>query len=160
MSDASDVFEYLGLGETTRRTFELMDVAEEVIALRKEQHPDMKQEIDRAFGILSPGHLISFSHDLYRIHCRELLDRVVSGGDTRQATDAEKMAAMSEASLRTPMSDGFTATYWKILSRRFPDLCAVGSEILEVPRESYPGQTEEIESELNRKLFQKSRVLS
>lgn len=156
----SDPFEYLELVKTTRHTFELMEVAEGLIAIYKEQHPDMEQVIDQAFGILSPGYLISFPHDLYRVHCRELLDRVVSGGDTRQATDTEKMAVMSEASLQRPMPDGFTATYWKIMSRRYPHLCAAGSKVLEVPRESFPGQMEEIEAELDRKLFQNDRVLS
>ena len=54
---------------------------------------------------------------MYRSHCRELLDRVAHGADTRPGTAAECCAALSEASLRAPLHSsavGLYARMWRL----------------------------------------------
>ena len=54
---------------------------------------------------------------MYRSHCRELLDRVAAGEDTRPGTTAECWGALRETSLRVPLSTsaaGLYARTWRL----------------------------------------------
>jgi hypothetical protein len=60
---------------------------------------------------------------VYRAHCRELLDRVARGEDTRQATAAECCAALMETSLAAPLSTSAAGLYPRLWAyAELPDL--------------------------------------
>src|SRR5258708_3531856 len=81
-------------------TFDCMKVAEEEIESAKLRFPLEVERADKAFKILCPPPCMRGLSDLvYRSHARELIERVVLGGDTRLATRAEQMAVLAQASV-------------------------------------------------------------
>jgi hypothetical protein len=51
---------------------------------------------------------------VYRAHCREILDRVAAGDDTRPGTAAEVCCVMLETSLRTPIRSEAAGLYLRM----------------------------------------------
>src|SRR5437016_3464821 len=83
------------LAETTdflAGLFDRMDWAEDEISKAQQRHPECADVLYHAFRLLTPSPIpqqASPAEFVYRSHCRELLERVASGQDTRPATDAE-----------------------------------------------------------------------
>lgn len=106
--------------------FDLMEVAEEEIeAAQKRFHEPVGEgdgPIWNSFGLLVPSHPEMVHESLYRVHCRELLDRVGRGEDTRPATSAEMIFALSEASLQAPLTSAAAGLYLKLGMKCFPDV--------------------------------------
>ena len=96
--------------------FDLMEVAEEVIAEFKKAHPNRADIIDRMFSIGIPGDLARYPVNLYRAHCRELCERLRDGEDTRPGTYAEICIAYCEASFAYPLNRNATAAYIQAFS--------------------------------------------
>lgn len=106
--------------------FRLMEIAEEEIeAAQKRYHEPVGKgdgPIWGAFMLLQPSHPQMKAESLYRAHCRELLDRVGLGEDTRPATGAELIFALSEASLQAPLTSSATGLYLKLGLQCFPEI--------------------------------------
>jgi len=102
-----------------------MEVAEEEITAAKERHPSHREHLQEAFRHLSPTQpLRDLSEDLYRYHCREILDRVVHGKDVRPGTTAEIVAMLSQVSLETMPSRPATLLYSRLFAKLFPEQAA------------------------------------
>jgi hypothetical protein len=81
--------------------------------------PAAANRIQHSFLLLRPAHPRMRSEALYRSHCRELLDRVAAGEDTRPGTAAECSLALSETSLQVPLRTsavGLYARMWRLAS--------------------------------------------
>ncbi len=85
--------------------------AEEEIEAAQRRHPDAADPIWHSFGLLRPTLELMRTEPVYRSHCRELLDRIVAGEDTRPGTAAECCIALSETSLRVPLSTSAAGLY-------------------------------------------------
>ena len=90
---------------TIKNTFRRMDIAEEEIANAQHQHPDHKDRIFQVFRCLCPtpplAHVLD---DIYRSHCRELIERSVQREDMKPGTEAEVLGFLSQASLEAPLA--------------------------------------------------------
>lgn len=106
--------------------FDLMGIAEEEIEAAQKRFGEPVGKGDgpiwNSFTLLMPTHPDMKAESLYRAHCRELLDRVGRGEDTRPATHAEMIFALSEASLRAPLDNGATGLYLKLGMECFPEI--------------------------------------
>lgn len=118
--------ELLGpLGSTVLVAFQLMEVAEAIIAEEQEGKPgEVRERIDRAFGIAVPTDPIRGREVLYREHVRELCGRLERGEDTRPATDAEILGFLAESSLRVQLNWVPGALYSRLFERLFPGKAA------------------------------------
>ncbi|WP_327146810.1 hypothetical protein [Nocardia sp. NBC_01327] len=71
--------------------------AEEAISAAQARHPDQHSTLDAAFYLLIPTHPGMCSGPLYRAHCREILERVSAGADTRPGTAVEVLITLPTA---------------------------------------------------------------
>jgi hypothetical protein len=129
---------------------------EEITAAGR-RHPDAADRIERSFALLRPTDGLTRTEAAYRSHCRELLDRLAAGEDTRPATAAECCVALCETSLRVPLSTsaaGLYARMWRLAGLPTVDLADAGEhyEALEGSR------IDEHEAWLRRRLRQDWRV--
>lgn len=76
--------------------------AEDEIVQVTRRHPHVADDLFHRFSLLQPTSHRMATQFVYRSHCRELLDRVANGNDTRPGTAAEVCLALLEVSLITP----------------------------------------------------------
>ena len=96
--------------------FTTMEWAEEEIDAAKLRHPAAADRIWSSSRLLKPTLDLMRTEIVYRAHCRELLDRVAAGQDTRPGTAAECCIALSEVSLQVPLNTtaaGLYARMWQ-----------------------------------------------
>lgn len=101
--------EMLGEGATGAigRLFRMMEIAEEEIEKNKKRIPEKwKKDI---FLLLQPTPFLYLENGLcpeqvYRGHCRELIERTIKGEDVNHPTYAEVLIQYSHASLRAPLN--------------------------------------------------------
>jgi len=97
--------------------FDAMEWAEGEIDAATRRHAAAADKIQRSFLLLRPAHPSMRTEVVYRSHCRELLDRVAAGEDTRPGTAAECCLALSETSLKVPLRTsavGLYARMWRL----------------------------------------------
>jgi hypothetical protein len=94
--------------------------AEEEITDACRRHPAVADRLFHAFPLLVPTAPSMRTEMVYRVHCREILERLASGVDTRPGTDAEMAITCCEMSQRAPMSTAGAATYMRVWRRAFP----------------------------------------
>lgn len=146
------------LGSVIGRTFKLMGVAEEEIALAKVKWPEEVETIHGAFKYLCPpAGMSALVEEVYRHHCRELLARTAQGRSRRPGTVAEVMVALSETSLATPLTHDATVAYVQCFSQVFGRDPWEEDE-QEQPQPTYPGAVEEIIEDARRKLAKERKV--
>ena len=131
-------------------TFEFIKVAEEEIERAQRRHPEQAAELHRTFGFLRPDHFITYHPTIYRHHCRELLERIATGADTRAGTLAEAAIAIMQVTLATPIKRDVTILYGRLLKRFFPEQRETLNHF--PTEESYPGRCDEILAKLLPKL--------
>ena len=103
--------------------FKRMDIAEQEIAAAQERHPEKAGLLWECFALCKPPSLLDGKADvMYRAHCRELLERVATGEDVAEPTDAELTAAFSVVSLVTPLTDAATFAYVQLFQSVFDDI--------------------------------------
>jgi hypothetical protein len=113
--------------------FDQIGIAEDEIELAQGRHgeaPPPRDHDNRIIGVRGPlwssFHLMVPTHDrmeteiVFRVHCRELLERVAAGHDTRPPTNVEMLLAVAEVSLVTPMTGAATGLYFRLFARVFP----------------------------------------
>jgi hypothetical protein len=88
--------------------------AEDEIEAAQRRRPDTADRIGRGFRLLRPTFPRMSNESVYRSHCRELLDRVASGDDTRPGTAAECGIALAETSRRVPLRTSAVGLYTRI----------------------------------------------
>lgn len=103
--------------------FICMDWAEEEIAASQKQHPREADLLFHAFKLLTPRHDKMSTEFVFRSHCRELLDRLRRGADTRPGTAAEVCCVMVDTSLRAPLRSSAAGLYMRMWADAgFPEI--------------------------------------
>lgn len=103
-------------------TFRRMDIAEQEIARAQRQHPKHKDRIFPLFRHLCPtpplAHVID---EIYRSHCRELIERSVQHEDKKPGTEAEVLGFLSQASLEAPLARIPSLLYQQLFADLLPE---------------------------------------
>jgi hypothetical protein len=92
-----------------------MPWAEQEIRAAQRRHPQAADRIEQGMPLLCPTFALMDNDRVYRAHCRELLDRLAQGRDTRPGTAAECCLALCEVSQRAPLTStaaGLYARMW------------------------------------------------
>ncbi len=98
-------------------TFECMDLAEEVITASGCTYAQNKS----AFGVMCPTPpLRGKSHDVYRAHARELVERIIAGKDTRPGTRCEVLCCLLATALKAPLNQSGGALAEHLFAELFP----------------------------------------
>lgn len=119
-----NIMELFGPGEgfEIAQAFRQMEISEEEIESAQARHPWKSGLIWNAFTLLQGTYPLSGkSDDLYRAHCRELLERVAEGVDTSHPTKAEILSFLVDLTLKAPA--GEITQYWHgvLFMDLFPD---------------------------------------
>ncbi|GGM76678.1 hypothetical protein GCM10012275_54260 [Longimycelium tulufanense] len=132
--------------------------AEDEISQAMNRHPDHADTLFHSFLLLTPTHTLMGTEFVFRSHCRELLERVAAGEDTRSGTAAEVCCACHDISLVTPLSSPATGLYFRMWSHAFPDQPMFGSSLAH--HEALEGSTiDDLEAIARRKLGVSHRKL-
>jgi hypothetical protein len=94
--------------------FESIERAKEEIAKARTRHPQHSDLLHHSFMLLLPTHKLMQHEVVYRAHCREILDRVAAGNDTRPGTAAEICCLMHDVSLATPVTSAAAGLYMRM----------------------------------------------
>jgi hypothetical protein len=137
----------------------LVDVAEDEIAQAIKRHPDAADDLFHAYPLLLPA-IVSRAWStefVLRGHCRELLERVATGQDTRPSTTVECLLAMAEVSKAIPLGGAAGGFYFRMWHKAFPEheLSDRGPYYEAI----YRGRINEIEKWTRKKLAIPGRVL-
>jgi hypothetical protein len=138
-----------GLTRNLEGLFELMGYAEEEIAAAGGQEDD---PVWRSFKLMNPSEMLLRTEIVYRAHCRELIERVKTGQDTRPGTDAEMMSQSA------PLNRSAVGLQLRLFKRRLPEQF----DLLGVDLAQYEGdawEIDEYEATLRRKLTDRDRRL-
>ena len=98
--------------------------ADAEITAAQDRHPgaaDLLYHATPLLGLRRFGTATMEVEFVYRGHCREILDRLAAGEDTRPATDAEICMVCSEMSLQAPLVSAAAGLYFAAWLRAFPD---------------------------------------
>ncbi|MER5352531.1 hypothetical protein ABT093_19640 [Kitasatospora sp. NPDC002551] len=110
------------------------ELAEEEISAARERHGETERgPLWNAFLLLQPSDVLESAPLLYRAHVRELLERVAAREDTRPATSAELLAALSAGSVQVPLSPSAVCLAARLVARLPPgDTLPVDVEVLDI----------------------------
>lgn len=145
-----------GFGGMLAQCFEQMEWAEDEITKAQRRHRGQADLMYHGFKLLTPTHELMGTRFVYESHCRELLDRLAAGQDTRPATWAEVACQLCDASNVAPLTEtaaGLYARAWQAAG--FPD------DVWEGSREHYESLRgtliDDLERETRRKLAKDDR---
>jgi hypothetical protein len=94
------------IADTVSSVFDQIEWAEEEIDRALRRHPAAADAIYHGFTLLMPTHPRLSRELVYRAHCRELVDRIADGADTRPDTAAEVCCRASQEPDRAPELGG------------------------------------------------------
>lgn len=138
--------------------FQFMDLAEEVITEMKEASDErLRDQIHSSFMSLLPSALLlSLSNEkLYKHHCKEIIQRVISKAPLNVGTKAEVVCACCAMSTKAPLNDDFSLVYWEAFLDIFPEFEeTIRKDTIEDFdfRESWKGRKEEIYAQIQKKV--------
>lgn len=113
-------------GRAIANAFRRMEVAEEEIRAAVARYPNKAAEIDGAFPYLCPTAVLKeLGDEVFRAHCREMLERAAQGHDMDRGTTAEVLAVLSRGSEVAHLSRIGTLLYRELFWRLFPEEAAV-----------------------------------
>ncbi|TCC19947.1 hypothetical protein [Kribbella sindirgiensis] len=110
------------LGAALTSAFDQMEWAEEEIKRAERRHPAACDAIWHSFSLLVSTHDLMAHEQVFRAHCRELLNRVAAGEDTRLGTAAELCCTFRDVTLATPVNTTATGLYFRMFRSAFPSL--------------------------------------
>jgi hypothetical protein len=152
--------------KTIESLFGAMGWAEDEIEQAQRRHPGAVDAIWHSFSLLTPVHpLMNRSEPLYRAYCREILDRVAAGADTRPGTAAEICCVASEASEKAPLTSPAFGLYARAFRVAFPDQQFPGDELgdgeyMEHVEALHGAAIDDLEADARRRLTRKERTLT
>lgn len=85
--------------------------AEDEIQQAMERLPSERDVLYHSFPLLNPTHKLMATEFVYRSHCREILERLVTGADTRPGTAAEVCCLCYDMCLRVPLRSPIAGLY-------------------------------------------------
>lgn len=100
--------------DTVFATLTAIDRADEEIARAQREHPEHADRLWHSCKLMRPTHPLLYREQLHRAHVRELLARVVAGGDTRPGTAAECLIACCQTSLQAPLNTAAHGLYLRM----------------------------------------------
>jgi hypothetical protein len=112
------------LGEL-KGVFASMEWAEEEIRAARRRHPAAADAMYHSFSLLTPQSGLDrmATEFVFRSHCRELLNRVARGEDTRPGTAAEVCCAMMQTSMLAPLRSSAAGLYMRMWTAAgFPEI--------------------------------------
>jgi hypothetical protein len=86
------------------RPEDIVSWAEVEIEQATRRHPDAAERVQKGLPLLQLTDALMGFEEVYRSHCAELLDRVARQEDTRPATAAECVIALSDLSRQGPLN--------------------------------------------------------
>jgi hypothetical protein len=152
--------------QTIESLFGAMEWAENEIQAAQRRHPGAADAIWHSFRLLTPVHpLMNRSEPLYRAYCREILDRVAAGGDTRPGTAAEICCVASEASEKAPLTSPAFGLYARAFRVVFPNQQFPGDELgdgeyMEHVEALHGSAIDDLEADTRRRLTRTERTLT
>ena len=153
-----------GLSVVFSSIFRRMEIAEEEIAAaRGTTEMDQDDPLWQAFQILGGnGDERMNTEFVYRAHCRELLERVKNGQDTRPATDAEISCAIAGASMAAPLPSPLVGLQARVFKRVFPEQYERIADDLDLDtyERMYGREMDGWEAKLRKKAGDRERVIS
>ncbi|MFC9974286.1 hypothetical protein ACFVH6_25620 [Spirillospora sp. NPDC127200] len=163
--DPSTLMKTLGIPEQEiNDALEKAGWAQDEIEQAQRRHGEEGRDgpIWNAFLRLEDRHGIMESEIIYRAHCRELIERVVAGGDLTEPTAVEMMRVVREASLRAPLNSTGTGLYLRLFARALPDeaeqvFAEIGRTVGDYER-IHGERMDDAESDLRKKLRQSWRA--
>jgi len=133
---------------TISGVFDRMEICEGMITETRNRHPEHEKAIWNSFSLLMPSKLLQEAPEpVYRAHCAELLERVIAGQDTTLGTKAEIMMALSETSLRSPLTHTASVLYAKLFREILPRT-PITEELARLSDMAYDGATESLLAEM------------
>jgi len=137
----------------------LVDIAEDEIERAAARHPQAADDLFHCFRLLLPAFEARAwgTEFVLRAHCRELLERVASGEDTRPGTNAECLLAIAQVAMEVPLNGAAAGFYLRMWSAAFP-----GHELGDRGQHYealYKGAIDDIERWTRKKLSIPGRVL-
>jgi hypothetical protein len=112
---------YLGIKREVADAYVWIDWAEDEIKQAISRHPAEADALFHSFPLLTPPTHEGMSMEfVYRGHCREILERVAAGADTRPGTAAEVCIVLKEVSMVGPLKSGATGLYFRMWTLAFP----------------------------------------
>lgn len=161
MPDLTGLIRDMG-GPDLDRIFGHMEIAEREITRGTELYRQYANKIWDAFMMLQPDDYMSrLDNQIYRAHCRELIDRIGHGAskDTMElGTDAEALIAFSEASLAAPLTSDGTYAFLRLFRKVMGKDVFHGEGLRDdefIEHESYNGALDELISLAKRKCSRK-----
>ena len=152
--DIGDLMGLLGFkqGGIVSRTFACMGIAEEEIAKAEATDPAHAETIHDVFQFCCPTAVLRDAPDnCYRVHVRQLCERAAKGEDMRPATDGELLACLCLTSLDAPMDRAHSLLYYRLAKANLdfeePEWAGDG-----LWQESWPGECDEVEKDMRRRL--------
>ncbi|MEV0246886.1 hypothetical protein AB0H76_09895 [Nocardia sp. NPDC050712] len=127
-------------GSALGKIFESLEWAEDEIEKVRARHRKHSDRLFHSFSLLTPTQQRMETEFVYRSHCRELLDRVAAGEDTRPGTAAEICCALLHVSQMSPMRSAAVGLYlrmWQVAGfPQWPELAEASAnhEALEKSR--------------------------
>lgn len=132
--------------------------AEDEIEAATDRHPAERDLLYHGHALLTPRFTAMTTEFVYRSHCRELLERLATGADTRPATAAEICCLCSDISLRVPFNTTAAGLYIRTWSAAFPDKPLENDN--RAHYEALKGaEIDDLEAFVRRKLADSSRML-
>jgi len=137
--------------------FDYMDICEEEIKRAIKARPDCRAELFDAFQYLKPPEkLREYSREIYRAHCRELLERVAQKQDISMPTWAE--IAIEINLINNPLTNDGAGAYSRavkemlryILDKSFKQSLLEIVQRLDEVSTSYPESVDEIIAKFRR----------
>ena len=110
-----------GVTDDLASVFGQMEWAEDEIAQARRRRPAQADTLYHSFLLLTPTHNLMTTEFVYRAHCRELLERVAAGSDTRPGTAAEVCCACCDSSQLAPLTSPAAGLYHRMWAAAFPD---------------------------------------
>lgn len=101
--------------------FNQMEWGEDEIRKAQQRHPHAADALHHSFALIRPTNDRMNTEFVYRGHCRELLNRVARGEDTRPGTAAEVVIAMCEAAKAAPLIETGYGLIFRMWAEAFPD---------------------------------------
>lgn len=138
---------------------ERVDLAEDEIDAAQIRHPARADRLYHGFVLLAPPKGFDLTAEIvFRAYCRELLDRLAAGDDTREATHVEVALACRAMSLVHPLNPGAMLVYQRAWQHAFPQHPLPHLHMASYEHIGGP-HADELDALIRRRLQQPGRVL-
>jgi len=138
-------------GSVVSRTFAMMEIAEEEIDKAERADPENAEAIHDVFRLCCPTAVLRDAPDnCYRAHVRNICERAAKGEDMRPATDGELMACLCFTSMGAPLDRVHSLLYYRLAKANLDfDMPEWDDGLWQ---ESWPGECDEVEKDMRRRL--------